>query len=210
MSFGHRPCYSRYMDSLGYAISCRPNGGIVVKGIDGKEINRSEFVSFTTYCRVWKKDYPQLKVSKPIEDICQYCFVFANRHRYLANHSAAMNVVCAEYDDDGDEINVVRSLIVENNDTPGQQHNAIDANNELAMMRTRAMEVWKALLLDAAEHVRHRDCSIKQRVRRRLRMQRQASHMERGHTHLLSIMVRTWSCQFTIHSSLAAHTIIVH
>ena len=28
-----------------------------------------------------------MKVSRPAEDICNHCFVFANRHRYLANHS---------------------------------------------------------------------------------------------------------------------------
>ena len=28
-----------------------------------------------------------MKVSRPAEDICNYCFVFANCHRYLANHS---------------------------------------------------------------------------------------------------------------------------
>ena len=30
-------------------------------------------------------EYPQLKVSGPAEDICNHYFVFANRHRYLAN-----------------------------------------------------------------------------------------------------------------------------
>ena len=94
MTFGFRPCYRRYMETLGYNVACRPNGGVIVTGIDGKAINRNEFVSFSTYCRKWKKEYPQLKVSKPVEDICQYCFVFANRHRYLANHSSME--VCVE------------------------------------------------------------------------------------------------------------------
>ncbi len=119
LSFGFRPCYARYMNSLGYNVTCRPNGGIIVEGIDGKVVDRKEFVSFATYCPVSKKDYPQLKVSKPVEDICQHCFVFANRHRYLANHSA-MNV-CTEFDEDGDEISVVRDLVVENNGAPQQQ-----------------------------------------------------------------------------------------
>ena len=93
------------MESLGYAVLSAPNGVVIVQGMNGKIINRNEFVSFTTYCRVWITEYPQLKVSRPVEDICQYCFVFANRHRYLANHSA--NDLCDECDKDGDDIQVV-------------------------------------------------------------------------------------------------------
>ena len=70
------------------------------------EDNHNEYVSFTTYCRKWKKDYPQLKVSRPVEDICQYCYVFAHRHRYLANHS--LTDTCIEFDDDGDPVTVMR------------------------------------------------------------------------------------------------------
>ena len=119
-SFGFRPCYKRYMENLGYAVKSRSNGVVSVEGIGGKSINRKEFVSFTTYCRVWKKNYPQLKVSCPVEDICQYCFVFANRHRYLANQSAAMDL-CVGCDEDGDDVDVVRHSVVEENGTPQSQ-----------------------------------------------------------------------------------------
>ncbi len=87
-SFGFCLCYKWYMENLGYYALMHCNGGIIVEGIDGKAINWKEFVPFATYCRFWKKNYPWLKVSWPVEDICQYCFVFANCHRYLANHSA--------------------------------------------------------------------------------------------------------------------------
>ncbi len=33
------------------------------------------------------KDFPQLKVSRQLEDICQYCYTFANQHRYLSRQS---------------------------------------------------------------------------------------------------------------------------
>ena len=117
LSFGFRPCYKRYMEALGYDVTCRPNGGVIVRAFEGKAIDTSEFVSFATYCRKWKADYPQLKVSKPVEDICQYCFVFANRHRYLANHSAME--LCVECDDDGDDIDVVRPSALDNADNNG-------------------------------------------------------------------------------------------
>ena len=66
---GYRNGYKRYMFNLGYDVSCAPNGAVVVKGIQGKAVNPKEFVSFVTYYRKWRKDYPQLKVSRPVEDI---------------------------------------------------------------------------------------------------------------------------------------------
>ncbi len=63
---------------------------------------------------------PQIEVSKPIEDICQYYYVFANCHCYLASHMSTMNT-CTEFDDEGDEINVVHNLVVENNDAPSNR-----------------------------------------------------------------------------------------
>ncbi len=42
------------------------------------------YVSFLAYYNKWKREYPRLKVSRPTEDICNHCFVFANHHRYLA------------------------------------------------------------------------------------------------------------------------------
>ena len=45
-SFGFRPCYKRYMEGLGYFVTCRPNGGIIVEGLNGKQVDNKDFVSF--------------------------------------------------------------------------------------------------------------------------------------------------------------------
>jgi hypothetical protein len=57
---------------LGYFVTCPPNGGIIVEGTNGKQVDCKEFVSFSSHCHAWKKDYPQLKVSCLEEDISQY------------------------------------------------------------------------------------------------------------------------------------------
>jgi hypothetical protein len=36
---------------------------------------------------VWKRDYPDLKVSRPVEDICNLCYTFAHRHKFFADHT---------------------------------------------------------------------------------------------------------------------------
>ena len=88
ISMGYRNCYKRYMHSLGYKIRCKPDEAkYIVDGIiDGKPSDHG-YVSFSAYYNKWKREYHRLKVSRPAEDICNHCFVFANRHRYLANHS---------------------------------------------------------------------------------------------------------------------------
>ncbi len=65
-------------------------------GEDAKEVDAGEYCSFPTYFNLWKRGFPDLKVSRPVEDICKDCYAFANHHRYLANHTMGRNV------DDGD------------------------------------------------------------------------------------------------------------
>ncbi len=58
---------------------------------DDKEVDAGEYCSFPTYFNLWKRDFPDLKVSLPVKDICKDCYAFANRHRYLANHTMGRN-----------------------------------------------------------------------------------------------------------------------
>jgi len=85
---GYRSWYKRYMLSLGLHTWCAPDGAIIVNGVDSGKPSDHGYVSFSVYYRKWRTAYTQLKVSRPAEDICRYCFVFANRHKYLTNHSA--------------------------------------------------------------------------------------------------------------------------
>ena len=87
ISMGYRSCYKRYMKALGYDVRTTATGGLVVTAEEGKEADPGEYVSFPTYFNMWKRDFKNLKVSRPAEDICKDCYVFANRHRHLANHS---------------------------------------------------------------------------------------------------------------------------
>ncbi len=42
-------CYKQYMKLLGYNVWSTGTGKLVVEGEDGKEVNSSEFVTFSTY-----------------------------------------------------------------------------------------------------------------------------------------------------------------
>ena len=81
ISMGYRTCYKQYMALHGHDVRCKANGSVIVDGKEGKPINHG-FVSFSMYSYKWKTSYPQLKVSRPAEDICQYCFAFSNHLRH--------------------------------------------------------------------------------------------------------------------------------
>ena len=70
---GYHVCYRRYIASLGYDVQTTATGALKIKKEDGSVIDNGEFVSYPTYFNKWKRDYPNLKVSRPVEDICNLC-----------------------------------------------------------------------------------------------------------------------------------------
>ena len=56
------------MHSLGYLVGCKPNRAIVVDGIVDSLPSDYGYVSLGTYYSMWKRNYPQLKVSHHAED----------------------------------------------------------------------------------------------------------------------------------------------
>ena len=84
-------------------------------------------------------------MSRPAEDICAYCFTFANRHRYLARHETQSfggdDGLSASNGDDK-TIRDINSLLA-----------TIDID-EADSAATVAAEAREMLLLDSAEHVK--------------------------------------------------------
>jgi hypothetical protein len=90
-------------------------GAYIVTGEDGKEVDAGEYCSFPTYFNLWKRGFPDLKVSWPVEDICKDCYAFASHHRYLANHTMGC------YGDDGNG---------NGNDSSNEEHSSDGRSNE--------------------------------------------------------------------------------
>jgi hypothetical protein len=153
---GYCSCYNRYMKSLGYNVRSTGTGKPVVEGGGGKEVDSGEFVSFPTYFYMWKRDFPNLKVSPPVEDIFQYCYAFANRHRYLANCSyrgrndGGDNIgqhnnedLSTDGSDDGEDItNLGRGL------------ERVDLNPPESVSTKEGKERELRMLLEAAAHIK--------------------------------------------------------
>ena len=89
-SLTKRKCYEKYCYSIGWKIKFNSNqGGVASKtAVDDhessaqREYYKEDVPSWTAYRTFWEKEYGQLKVSKPSEDICGYCFKFHNSYKF--------------------------------------------------------------------------------------------------------------------------------
>jgi hypothetical protein len=45
--------------------------------------------SWSAYSTYWHTNYPKLKVRKPTEDICGYCYMFYNSHKFRGSNQSA-------------------------------------------------------------------------------------------------------------------------
>ncbi len=158
ISMGYRSCYKRYMKALGYNVRTTSTGNNVVTADDeDKEVDPGDYVSFPTYFSLWKRDFNNLKVSRPAEDICKDCYVFANRHRHLAHHSTTTRR------HDGDD--VLRSDSSSSGDDSGDDDD--DDVADLGVGRTMNVDLNSAeaasneadeerelILLESAKHVK--------------------------------------------------------
>jgi hypothetical protein len=167
---GYCTCYKQYMLLLGYNVQTTATGKYVVEGENSKEVDSGEYVTFPTYYYKWKRDFPNLKVSRPVEDICPYCYVFANRHRYLVNQGCGRG-------NDGDN-NSNDNKGKQGNDNIGQELGNLNNNdnncnngNNIAYLSSRGMtanidlnppeaasteedEERELMLLEAATHIK--------------------------------------------------------
>ena len=150
ISMGYRSCYRRYMSSLGYVAETTATGSFKIRKEDGSAVDSGEFVSFPTYLSKWKRDYPNLKVSKPVEDICNLCYTYAHRQKFFSDHMTR----CSGYADDDDD----------DEDNEDNDQNVVD---ELARLTRRGINIncpecasnevaeeKEQMMLEAAEHIK--------------------------------------------------------
>lgn len=156
ISMGYRPCYFRYINSIGFSAKNLPDGTIKVvtaQKLDsdgaivhagGDEVDPAKYIAWSTYFHIWKIKYPLLKVMKPVEDICQYCFMFANRHRYLSRHKSlpptmpddpSVNV-CGECNDDVTVDDLIEEIMAD--DADGDDADSKDGSDDDDVMANDA------------------------------------------------------------------------
>jgi hypothetical protein len=78
--FSKRQCYYKCCATRGANVTANNKGTLSFEDIDG--MTHLPTPSWSAYHTFWMKEYPTLRVSRPAEDICSYCYVFHNRFRY--------------------------------------------------------------------------------------------------------------------------------
>jgi predicted small metal-binding protein len=148
ISMGYRSCYKRYMSSLGYITETTATGAFKIRKEDGSAVDNGKFVSFPTYHTKWKRDYPNLTVSRPVKDICNLCYTFAHCQKFFSDHMRR----CGGYantdghiDDDDEDHNVVDELARLTRD--------ININRP-ECASDKVAEEKEQMMLEAAEHVK--------------------------------------------------------
>jgi hypothetical protein len=125
-----RALFRTFLAELGWQMTFDKKGRVTSQSPTGSDVNDSLApISWTTFCRFWKKNYPNIVVQKPAQDLCDDCVVFANKHKYNKRKNEAVV-------EDEDEDNVV----------PSAKKTDFDELN-------REMEADEQLVLDAAKHV---------------------------------------------------------
>jgi hypothetical protein len=72
---------------------------------DGNAFEVKPICALSTFLMFWKKNYPHLRLKKPAEDVCTYCYQFHHKFRYIRHRVAERNkaaAFCGEDDDDDD------------------------------------------------------------------------------------------------------------
>ena len=157
ISMGYRQCYRRYMASLGYTAETDGAGAWSVTRDDGGPIDSGEYVSYTTYYAKWLQDYPNLKVSRPVQDICNHCYIYAHRHKFYADHTMRCAGRDDDYDDDEEEDDADDSLGPDNDPEVREElarlTNSVDMTDPDTAYQ-KVVEQREQMMLDAAEHIK--------------------------------------------------------
>jgi hypothetical protein len=76
-----RSLYDRLLFELGWKYTYDAKSRVIAKvALEGVE--QHDPPSWTSFRRYWTKHHPKLFIAGAREDICNQCYVFANRHRY--------------------------------------------------------------------------------------------------------------------------------
>ena len=152
-----RGCYAKFcFEKRGVKISTT-NKGAVKKSPAKTGDDVQSVPAWSAYCTYWKDRYPTLKVRKPTEDICSYCYKFYNLHKFKSNANSATEDsttgretadtnIEAQVDDEHDDDDEAQQATGENADTTTDLTAAVSVAESTAAM--------EKAILDAADHVR--------------------------------------------------------
>lgn len=144
------------MKDLGYKVQVLAKGNLKVTWTGDQDAKaateKKPYVGLITYMNFWKSRFPQLKVSRATEDVCDKCFQFANRRRYLVKHKID---TCSVMDSRIDGELFLEDIEDGNEGKDGKGGDElVEEDSDSGAAPDGADETRKKMLLRAALHVR--------------------------------------------------------
>jgi hypothetical protein len=83
-----RSLYDRLLLQIGWKYIYDSKSGIIERqAVEGTD--QQQAPAWSSFRRYWAKHHPKLFIAGAREDVCNQCYVFANRHRYTAKNKQA-------------------------------------------------------------------------------------------------------------------------
>jgi hypothetical protein len=79
-SFSKRSLYNRFLNEIGWTFKYDSVGRVIEKVSEG---DLAKPPSWATFLEFWKKYYNKLVIPNAAEDICNECYRYANRHKFV-------------------------------------------------------------------------------------------------------------------------------
>jgi hypothetical protein len=80
-----RSLYDCMLAKLGWVYSYDGKSKVIALNRFNEEREQQEAPSWSTFRRYWQTHHPTLVIAGAREDVCNNCYIFANRHRYATN-----------------------------------------------------------------------------------------------------------------------------
>lgn len=139
-----RSCYAKYCFERGWKISTNNKGTETKTAIENTQ--QQDIPSWFAYRSYWNTNYPCLKVSRPAEDLCSWCYKFYNRHKFRLNSS---DTTLSSTDEQGNN----NEEVLPPHDDDEQQESIDNAGTDLSTIDAATVELEQDILL-ASIHVR--------------------------------------------------------
>ena len=132
-----------FCEEQGYTVNCLRKAVPVV----GQE--QQSICSYTTFKQFWKKHFPLLLLRRPTEDLCNKCYVFANKFRY----NLSQDEESSDDDDDdsegGERVGHTELLNIDEEDA--------DIPPNIAVVLSKSQQERAKMVEEAHQHVKDAD-----------------------------------------------------
>jgi hypothetical protein len=132
-----RSLFNRMLLQLGWTYAYDSKSRVISRDfVEGRDQQRAP--SWSSFLRYWAKHHPKLLIAGAREDVCNQCYVFANRHRYARKLKDDAFALCPPVGDGGPPVV----------DEPPPEEDDVNEDDDIA-----AMEEGEDIVVKAAKHV---------------------------------------------------------